>query len=97
MYGLINALKLNKINQDDVTLVDMEMPDINIACKKNEIDGAYVWEPTKSKLVAEGGTIIITSGDLSKQGAITGEVGIVQNDFASKYPNILKGYISVVN
>jgi len=96
-FSLINALNLNKINQDDVKLIDMEMPDINKAWGKNEIDGAYVWEPTKSKLVAEGGKVIITSGDLAKQGALTGEVGIVQNDFASKYPNVIKDYISVLN
>lgn len=96
-FSLINALKLNKINKEDVTLIDMEMPNINVAWQKNEIDGAYVWEPTKSNLIAEGGKVIITSGDLAKKGVITGEVGIVQNDFANKYPNVLKDYISVLN
>lgn len=96
-FSLLNALKLNKINDADVTLLDMQMPDINAAWGRNDIDGAYVWETTKSKLVADGGKVIITSGDLAKQGAITGEAGIVQKDFASKYPSVLKDYISVLN
>lgn len=96
-FSLLNALKLNKINESDVTLLDMQMPDINAAWGRNDIDGAYVWETTKSKLVADGGKVIITSGDLAKQGAITGELGIVQKDFASKYPSVLKDYISVLN
>lgn len=96
-YSLINALKLNNVNEDDVILIDMEMPDIDKAWDKNEIDGAYVWEPIKSKLISKGGKVIITSFDLAKEGIVTGEVGIVKKDFASKYPNFLKAYISVLN
>lgn len=96
-FSLINALKLNKINLKDVTIIDMKMPDINGAWERYEIDAAYAWEPTKSKLISEGGEVLITSADLAKQGVITGEVGIVQNDFAGKYPNFLKDYISVLN
>lgn len=96
-FSLLNALKLNKINPDDVTIIDMKMPDIYTAWKRYEIDGAYAWEPAKSKLISEGGKVLITSSDLAKKGVITGEVGIVQNDFASKYPNFLKAYISVLN
>ncbi|WP_238916913.1 ABC transporter substrate-binding protein [Clostridium sp. YIM B02555] len=96
-YSLINALKLNKINPADVELIDMKMPEIYSAWQRYDIDGAYAWEPVKSRLVSEGGKILITSEDLAKKGVVTGEVGIVQNDFASKYPNFLKEYISVLN
>ncbi|WP_310937705.1 ABC transporter substrate-binding protein [Clostridium sp. SHJSY1] len=96
-YSLIKALQINKVNLSDVKLMDMEMPDIIKAWENNSIDGAYVWEPTKSKLLSNGGKIIITSAILANEGAITGEVGIVHNDFARKYPNFLKEYISVLN
>lgn len=96
-YSLIKALQLNKVNQKDVKLIDMEMPDIIKAWENNNIDGAYAWEPTKSKLLSNGGNTIINSADLAKKGAITGEVGIVKNDFSKKYPNFLKEYISVLN
>lgn len=96
-YSLINALKLNKVNPADVKLIDMKMPEIYSAWQRYDIDGAYAWEPVKSRLVSEGGKILITSEDLAKKGVVTGEVGIVQNDFASKYPNFLKEYISALN
>jgi taurine transport system substrate-binding protein len=96
-FSLLNALKLNGINESDLTLLDMQMPDIYAAWQRGDIDGAYVWETTKSKLVADNGKTIITSGDLAKQGVITGELGIVHNDFSSKYPSVLKEYISVLN
>lgn len=96
-YGLINALKLNKINPADVNIIDMTMPDISTAWQRYEIDGAYVWEPVKSRLISENGRIIITSNDLAKKGVIIGDVGIVENNFANKYPNFLKEYISVLD
>lgn len=96
-FSLINALKLNKINPNDVTIIDMEMPEIYSAWQRYEIDGAYAWEPVKSRLVSSGGKVLITSADLAKQGAVTGDVELVQNDFASKYPNFLKAYISILS
>jgi len=96
-FSLLNALKLNGIKESDLTILDMQMPDINAAWQRNDIVGAYVWETTKSKLVADNGKVIISSGDLAKKGAITGELGIVHKDFADKYPNVLKDYVSVLN
>lgn len=96
-FSLLNALKLNGINESDLTLLDMQMPDIYAAWQRGDIDGAYVWETTKSKLIADNGKTIVTSGDLATQGVITGELGIVHNDFSSKYPNVLKEYISVLD
>ncbi|MDF2504985.1 glycine betaine ABC transporter substrate-binding protein [Clostridium sp.] len=96
-FSLLNALKLNGVKDTDVTLLDMQMPDILAAWQRNDIDGAYVWETTKSKLLATNGKSIITSGDLAKEGAITGELGIVSKTFADKYPNIIKQYVSVLD
>lgn len=96
-FSLLNALKLNGLKESDVTLLDMQMPDILAAWQRNDIDGAYVWETTKSKLLADKGKSIITSGDLAKQGAITGELGIVSKSFADKYPDAIKQYVSVLD
>lgn len=96
-FSLLNALKLNGISESEVTLLDMQMPDIYAAWERGDIDGAYAWETTKSKLVAAGGKEIITSGDLSEKGVITGELSIVQKDFADKYPDVLKDYVSVLD
>lgn len=96
-FSLLNALKLNGIKESDLTLLDMQMPDILAAWQRGDIQGGYVWETTKSKLIADGGKVIITSGDLAKKGAITGELSIVRKDFADKYTEVLKQYVSVLN
>lgn len=96
-FSLLNALKLNNIKESDLTILDMQMPDINAAWSRGDIDGAYVWETTTSKLIADGGKVITTSGELAEKGIITGELSIVHNDFADKYPNVLKDYISVLD
>jgi taurine transport system substrate-binding protein len=75
----------------------MQPPDIYAAWKRNDIDGAYIWQPTQAKLISDGGKIIVTSRDLAKKGVVTAELGIVHKDFIKKYPDIVKGYISVLN
>ena len=96
-FSLLGALKLNNIKESQLTLLDMQMPDILAAWQRGDIQGAYVWETTKSKLLADGGKVIVSSGDLAKKGIITGELGIVSKSFADKYPDVMKQYISVLN
>ncbi|GMO00842.1 taurine ABC transporter substrate-binding protein [Parageobacillus thermoglucosidasius] len=98
-FSLLGALKAEKINpeKDGITLLDMQPPDIYAAWKRDDIDGAYIWQPTQTKLINEGGRVIVTSKDLSKKGIVTGEFGIVNKEFARKYPEIVKGYISVLD
>ncbi|WP_027409991.1 aliphatic sulfonate ABC transporter substrate-binding protein [Anoxybacteroides tepidamans] len=98
-YSLLGALRAAKINpeKDQITLLDMQPSDIYAAWKRNDIDGAYIWQPTQTKLINEGGRVIVTSSDLFKKGTVTGEFGIVSQDFARKYPEIVKGYVSVLD
>lgn len=96
-YSLLSALKQNNISEKDVTILDMMAPDIIAAWTRGEIDGAYIWQPAQSKLVADGGKVILTSEDVAKKGAVTGEFGIVSNDFASKYPDVVKAYIDILD
>jgi len=95
-YSLLNALKLNGIDEADVTLLDMQMPDIYAAWQRGDIDAAYGWEPTLSKLL-ENGTSLLTSADLAAQGVITANVEIVRSEFAQQYPQLVAGYIRAVD
>lgn len=95
-YSLLNALKLNGIDEADVTLLDMQMPDIYAAWQRGDIDAAYGWEPTLSKLL-ESGTSLLTSADLAAQGVITANVEIVRSEFAQQYPQLVAGYIRAVD
>ena len=96
-FSLLSALKQNNISENDVTILDMAAPDIIAAWTRGEIDGTYIWQPAQSKLLADGGKVILTSEDVAKKGAITGEFGIVSNDFAAKYPDVVKAYIDILD
>jgi taurine transport system substrate-binding protein len=98
-YSLLGALKSEGIDpeKEKITILDMLPPDIFAAWERNDIDGAYIWQPTQAKLVNAGGKVIISSKDLADKGVVTADLGIVQKDFAKKYPNFLKEYIAVLN
>jgi taurine transport system substrate-binding protein len=98
-YSLLGALNNEGIDplKENITLLDMQPPDIYAAWQRGDIDGAYIWQPIQSKLIAEKGKIITDSGKLAEQGVITAELGIVHNDFAENYPSIVKGYVEVLD
>ncbi|TEB04378.1 Taurine-binding periplasmic protein precursor [Pelotomaculum schinkii] len=95
-YSLLKALELNGISEKDVTLLDMQMPDIYAAWQRGDIDAAYAWEPTLSNLLKDGKTVI-SSKDLAANGVVTSNLEIVRKDFAKKYPDIVAKYIKALN
>jgi taurine transport system substrate-binding protein len=96
-FSLLSALKLQGINASEVTILDMQMPDLLAAWSRNDIVGGYVWQPTQSQLLLNGGKILVTSKELAEKGALTGEFGIVYKDFVNKYPQVVKDYIAVLD
>lgn len=96
-FSLLSALKQNNISENDVTILDMNAPDIIAAWTRGDIDATYIWQPAQAQLLSDGGKVILTSEDVAKKGAITGEFGIVNNDFASKYPDVVKAYIDILD
>ncbi len=93
-YSLLNALKVADVSASEVTILDMQPPEILAAWQRGDIDAAYVWQPTLAKLVSDG-KILVTSRELAAKGIVTADVGIVRTDFARKYPDILKKYVAL--
>ncbi len=91
-FSLLNALKLVGVKPQDVKVLDMLPLDIIAAWQRGDIDAAYTWQPNLSKLLTDG-KILITSKDLAKKGVITGSVGIVHQQFANKYPELVTLYV----
>lgn len=95
-YSLLKALQLNGMSEKDITLLDMQMPDIYAAWQRGDIDAAYAWEPTLSNLLKDGKSII-SSKDLAAKGFATSNVEVVRREFADKYPDLVVKYIKAVN
>lgn len=89
-YSLLSLLKLENIDQNALTVLDMVPPDMLAAWQRGDIDGGYVWEPSLSKMQQDGGKILATSEDLAKQGYATFDVAVARTEFAEKYPDVLK-------
>ncbi|KGK81716.1 aliphatic sulfonate ABC transporter substrate-binding protein [Clostridium sp. HMP27] len=95
-YSLLKALELNGISQKEVTLYDMQMPEIYAAWQRGDIDAAYAWEPTLSNLLKDG-KMLISSKDMASKGVVTSNVEVVRREFAQKYPDMVSKYIKAVN
>ncbi|MGX1828629.1 taurine ABC transporter substrate-binding protein [Paenibacillus taichungensis] len=96
-FSLMSALKQANIDPSTIKIIDMQAPDLFAAWQRGDIDGAYIWQPVQSKLISAGGKVIITSKDVAEKGAMTGEFGVVRTEFITKYPNVVKQYIEVLD
>ncbi len=92
-YVLLNALKEAGIEKE-VTILDMKTPDIVAAWQRGDIDAAYTWEPSKSKLLELDGEVLIDSEAMAKKGFVTANVGLVRKEFAEKNPELVKGLLT---
>jgi len=95
-YSLLKALEQNHISEKEVTLYDMQMPDLYAAWQRNDIDAAYAWEPTLSNLL-ENGRIILSSKQMADKGVATANVELVRKDFAEKYPDMVTRYLRALD
>ena len=96
-YSLLAALVDAGIDPADVNIIDAEPDAIYAAWQQGDIDGAYVWNPNLAKLIAEGGTVLITSEDLAAKGKTTYDLAIVTNEFAAEYPGAVQIWIEQQN
>lgn len=92
-YSLLQVLKLNNIGSDEVTLLDFNPSDLLAAWTREDLDGAYVWQPTLQKLYDDGGTKLIGSDEVAAQGFPTFDVAVATRDFSSQYPEVVAVYV----
>jgi len=95
-YSLLMALNNAGITEKDVTLLDMQPAEIYAAWARGDIDAAYVWEPTLSKLLDDG-RIILTSEDMANAGFMTADLEVVRTEFAEKHPDLVEVYLRCVD
>jgi taurine transport system substrate-binding protein len=96
-YSLLSLLKLENIDQNELTILDMVPPDMLAAWQRGDIDGGYLWQPTLDKMKNDGGRILATSEDLAKRGHATFDVAVVRSEFAQQHPDVLKKYVEMLD
>jgi taurine transport system substrate-binding protein len=92
-YLLMTALAMAGVDPAKVKILDLAPPDAMAAWNRHDIDAAYIWEPVQGKMVANGGKVLLDSGQMAAKGYPTWDVAVVVKDFATKYPAVVKAYV----
>ena len=94
-FSLLNALKIAGVDENDVTILDMETDKINAAWQTDDIDAAYVWYPVLGELLKNGGVPITDSEELASQGIITADTNVVRKAYAEEHPDVVTKFVEL--
>jgi taurine transport system substrate-binding protein len=93
-YALLAAFKVNGVDVTKVKLVNLKPADQLAAWKRGDIDASYIWGPFWHDLAEEDGHVLLSSGELNKDGYYLFNVYVVSNDFAEKYPDLVPKFLN---
>jgi len=96
-FSLLQYLKYNNIDPASVDIIDMNASAIVAAFTRGDIDGAFTWEPNVTQMLNQGGVALTSAKEVAQLGSPTMDVEIVRSDFASKYPDLVKEYVAVMD
>jgi taurine transport system substrate-binding protein len=96
-FSLLSALAELGLKNNEVTILDMQPPEMLAAWQRGDIDGGFVWQPTLDKMISAKGSVLVTAKQLYQQGVITADVGVAHKDFINQYPGTLKKYVALLD
>ena len=91
------ALSKAGIAAADLQILNMRPPEILAAWERGDIDAAFVWDPVLAKIKAAGGKVILSSADVSRQGAPTFDTIIVNRPWAEKNKNFVVAFLKEID
>ncbi len=98
---LRGALKTYNVPTGNVTLVNLDPPALAAAWERNDIQGAYIWDPWFSRLAAMGGHKLVTDGQIVKDsnGKYNAgwDVWIVRSEFANQHPEVIRAVVRALD
>lgn len=80
----------------DVNVINLEPSAIVGAWQGNQIDGAFIWEPTLGELT-QNGHVILTSEDTAKAGSPTFDLEAARRQFIDENPEVLLAWTAAQN
>jgi taurine transport system substrate-binding protein len=96
-FSLLSALQELGLSSNELTILDMQPPDMLAAWQRGDIDAGFVWQPTLNKMISAKGSVLVTAKDLYQKGIITADVGVAHKDFITQYPTTLKKYVALLD
>src|SRR5580765_5108869 len=94
-FQLLYALDKAGIKPTDVQILNMRPPEIAAAWGRGDIDATFIWDPVLST-AKKNGKVLMTSGDICKQGACTFDGLIVTRKFAKENPEFMVALVKAL-
>ncbi|MDR1872418.1 MAG: ABC transporter substrate-binding protein [Deltaproteobacteria bacterium] len=93
-YALLAAFKVYGVDAKKVKLVSLNPTDQVAAWKRGDIDASYIWGPFWHDLEKEDGHILLSSGQLNKDGYYLFNAYVVSDKFAKDYPDLVAKFLA---
>jgi taurine transport system substrate-binding protein len=94
-FQLLYAMQKAGLKPSDVQVLNMRPPEIAAAWGRGDIDATFIWDPVLTN-VKKTGKVLMTSGDICKQGACTFDGLIVTRKFASENPQFMVALVKAL-
>src|SRR5437867_928510 len=94
-FQLLYAMNKAGIKASDAQILNMRPPEIAAAWGRGDIDATFIWDPVLST-VKKSGKVLMTSGDICKQGACTFDGLIVTRKFAKENPEFMVALVKAL-
>lgn len=93
--SLLKALEMEGLSPQDVDILDMDTDAIVAAWQRGDIDGAYSWEPSLSRMT-DTGKVLVTSEDLAAKGVVTCNIELANKSFSEDHPDLVALYLGAL-
>ena len=94
-FQLLYALQKAGLKAGDVQVLNMRPPEIAAAWGRGDIDATFIWDPVLSQ-VKKNGKVLMTSGDICKEGACTFDGLVVSKKFATENPAFMVALVKAL-
>lgn len=94
-YHTLFALERFGIRANELTIVNMQPPEIAEAWARGEIDATFIWDPVLGE-VKRSGRVLVTSGELSALGKATFDGLVADRRFAAANPRFMCDFVATL-
>ena len=95
-FHMLFALEQFGLSEKDVKLINMQPNNIVAAWQREDIDGAFIWDPALGK-IKQSGDVLITSKTLSSWGKPTFDGLVVDKDFGKENAGFMAKVVKIVS
>jgi taurine transport system substrate-binding protein len=94
-FQLLYAMNKAGLKPNDAQILNMRPPEVAAAWGRGDIDATFIWDPVLST-VKKNGKVLMTSGEICKQGACTFDGLVVTRKFAKENPAFMVALVKAI-